>query len=676
MTRLPTGPLRPPRRALFTGWRGDALLVGLLLFGVLLPLRFADALTLVVRVEGLAGQPQSNVLALLAIYQERDDRDLTPERIQSLHRLAPDQIREALAPFGFYRVVVDGRLEAPANPSAPLKAGPLSRLRSGPLAALRSGPWAVLPVLNAVEAMISPVVELPVVSGAKALVQSGIAARADHGNAWIATYRIASGEPVRIASVDYRISGEGADNPAFPKAFPMQVGDVLLHATYEKAKSDLRYTASSEGYLDAQLAQHQVLIDPVNNVARIQFQLETGPRYRIGAVSFKQDLLDERLLRRYVKFAPNVVYDPDLLLGLQSRLLGSEYYGEVEIVPLTDQAGPDHAVSIEVIAKRNTPNQYRVGLGYATDAGPRLSMDWRRRYLNRWGHQLRTELSLAPALSTLELDYRIPIQDPTRDYIIIKPQSIYTDTVTRQGWTHSIQVAHSTLTTDGWRRNIGIDYRYENLDVGSDSLGATNELVPNISWSKTVSDDPINTNRGYRLKYTLLGAVEGLVSEASYLSGQIQFKWVRRFAERYRLITRTDLGATLASHVEDLPTSRRFYAGGDNSIRGWGFDVLGPNDPDTDEVIGGRYQAVGSLELERRIKGPWSAALFTDFGNAFDPDYAQQFAQSVGLGVRWASPIGQVRLDLAFALTKDKGDGEDESGIPPARLHIVIGPDL
>ncbi len=583
--------------------------VALLLLWLALGAGPALALKLNVRVEGLKGEQEANVLALLGIYQERGDAELTAERVQALHRAAPHQIQDALAPFGLYRVQVEDKLDAPSGGAA----------------------------------------------------------------TWSARYRVESGEPVKIATVDYQVTGEGAANPVFPKTFPMKTGDVLLHDRYEKAKSDIRYAATAAGYLDYQLLRHQVLIDPVAYQAHLSFALDTGPQYRIGPVVFKQDLLDEGLLRRYVTFKSGDVYDPDDLLGLQGRLLGSEYYGDVEIVPLKDQAGPNHEVPIEVVAKRNKANKYRIGLGYATDAGPRLTLEYRRRYLTRYGHKLRTQLSLAPALSEWELDYRIPIQDPTRDYIVIKPRSTYYNTATRKGWVQSIQTAHSTLTPSGWRRNIGLDYSYEDLAINEESQGATNELVPNISWSKTVSDDPVNTSNGYRLKYTLLGTMQGMVSQTSYLSGQMQSKWVRRFASDYRFITRADLGATWAGSVDDLPASRRFYAGGDSSIRGWGFDALGPNDPVTNETVGGRYLAVASLELERRIKGPWSAAIFTDFGNAFDPDYEQELAQSVGVGVRWASPIGQVRMDLAFALSKDQGNYE---GIPPARLHIVIGPDL
>lgn len=570
----------------------------------------ALALTLEVKVTGLAGEQEANVLALLAIYQEREETELSAARIEALHRIAPDQIRDALAPFGLYRVVVTDRLERPTDPNG----------------------------------------------------------------TWIATYAVEPGPAVRIGAVDYQVIGEGAADPVFPKTFPMKVGDVLLHAQYEAAKTDLRYRASSAGYLGYELERHRVLVDLASYEAIIEFHLNTGRRHYIGEIQFNQDLLNESFIRRFVDFEPGVVYDPDLLLGLQSRLLGSEYFSDVEIVPHRDPTGEDVVVPIEVIATRNLPNKYRVGLGVATDTGPRFSADWRRRYVNEWGHRFRTELQVSPALSQWNLDYRIPIQDPTRDYVVIKPQSHYYDLDTKQGWLHNVQVAHSTLTASGWRRTAGVDFSYEDFEINAGNALESIALIPSIYWSKTVADDPINTNRGYRLRYGVAGTLGGVIAQGSFLSGALQLKWIRRFAEEYRFITRTDLGATLAENLDDVPVSRRFYAGGDNSIRGWGFDALSPRDPETGDPVGGRYLAVGSLELERRVKGPWSAAVFTDFGNAFDPDDEQDYAQSVGLGVRWASPIGPVRIDLAFALTKD--DDDTDTGLPPARLHFVIGPDL
>lgn len=576
----------------------------LMLLGLLLALPGAAwPLNLEVRVEGLEGARERNVLALLGIYQDREDETLTPERVRALHDRAPDQIRSALAPFGHYQVEVEASLQVPPR---------------------EDGTWRAL-------------------------------------------YRVDAGDEIKVGSVSYRITGPGADDPAFPKSFPMQVGDVLEHDRYTQARDEIRTIAAREGYLQYALVTHQVLIDLDAYQALIDFHLDTGERFYLGEVRFNQELLDEGLLRRFITFEPGEVYDPDRLLNFQARLLGTEYFDSVELVPQKDEVGEDRQVPIEVVLTPNKANRYRFGLGYGTDTGARVTLDWRRRYFTRWGHRIGSQLVLSEKVQTLEASYRIPIGDPVRDYLVARPEIAIYDLPNRKGESYTLQLAHSVVTPSGWRRALGIDYRYEDYEISDIDSGTANELAPSVSWAKTVSDDPIYTSRGYRLRYNLLGTVEGLVSSASYLSGGVSFKWVRRFAEDYRFITRADLGATLADSLSDLPASRRFFAGGDVSIRGWDFGVLGPDDPDKDDTLGGRYLAVGSLELERRIKGNWSAAVFTDFGNAFDPDYTNEVEVGAGVGVRWRSPVGQVRVDVAFALTEDG---------TPARLHLVIGPDL
>lgn len=592
------------RRRVIQGWRQLAgqLLPSLWLLLALLP-GSASALKLEVEVEGVEGEEQKNVLAMLGIYQEQEDQELSIARLLALHRRAPDQIRDALAPFGLYRVEIQ-------------------------------------------ETLTEPTAE---------------------GGTWIANYKIDPGEPVKIASIDYQITGAGASNPALPKQFPMQVGDVLLHSAYEKAKNQITSIASAEGYLNAELLRHQVLIDPVAYQAMVDFHLDTGPRYYLGKVQFKQDLLDERYLSKFVRFKPGDVYDPDLLLALQGRLLGMEYYDKVEVVPLIDQASSDNVVPIEVVASRNKANKYRLGLGFGTDVGPRLLLEYRRRYIGRHGHKLKSEIEVSQALQSVVAEYRMPFRNPVQDYFLIRPEYFAYDTASRQGTSFRLTAAQSMVTPGGWRRNIGVDYRYEDYEVGQGDDGVFNGLVPNISWSKTDADDPLNPRNGYRLKYLLQGTDAGLLAETSWLSGSVSYKQVKSFGERFRFIGRADLGAIWASSLEDVPGSQRFFAGGDQSIRGWALDALGPDDPVTGETLGGRYLAVGSLELERKIKGNWSAALYTDFGNAFDPSYTSEWEQSLGAGLRYGTPIGPVRVGVAYAITKD-----------PAgfRLIIGLGPDL
>ncbi|WP_295538934.1 autotransporter assembly complex family protein [uncultured Thiohalocapsa sp.] len=580
-------------------WRILALLW---LCGLLLP-PAAHALSLKVEVSGVAGQHRSNVLALLAIHQEQQSSTLTVARLLALYRRAPEQIRDALAPFGLYRVQVDDRLERPDDPNG----------------------------------------------------------------RWVARFRIDPGEPVTIGSVDYRITGPGAENPAFPPVFPMQTGDVLLHADYDRAKGEITTIASEQGYLDAALVRHVVLIDPVAYEAHIEFHLETGPRWYFGPVSFRQDLLADEYLEKFVDFAPGDVYDPDVLLGLQGRLIGMEYYRNIEIVPLKDEAGADRRVPIRVVAERNKANKYRVGVGFATDQGPRFSLDYRRRYIGPRGHKLKAELEIAPVTQSLVAEYRIPFRNPVADYVQLRPEIYAFDTASRQGTLFKVGALQSVVTPGGWRRNLGLEYRYEDYRVAEADSDSFTGLVPHASWSRVVADDPINTKDGYRLKMLLQGTARNVLSETSYLSGSANYKAIRSLGVDNRFIGRMNLGATWATSIRDVPASQRFFAGGDTSIRGWGLDALGPRDPQTGQVVGGRFLAVGSLEYQRTIKGPWSGVVFTDFGNAFDPDYNADWEQSAGLGLRFGTPIGPVRVDVAYAITKE-----------PAgfRLHLGLGPDL
>jgi translocation and assembly module TamA len=128
------------------------------------------------------------------------------------------------------------------------------------------------------------------------------------------------------------------------------------------------------------------------------------------------------------------------------------------------------------------------------------------------------------------------------------------------------------------------------------------------------------------------------------------------------------MGATAIDDILELPGSKRFYAGGDTSIRGYGYEELGPLNS-LGQVIGGKYLLVGSVELDHKLSDKWSVAAFYDTGNALNDfeNLSDKIAEGAGVGVRWLSPVGPVRVDFAWALT------DPYTGF---RLHLVIGPDL
>ena len=161
------------------------------------------------------------------------------------------------------------------------------------------------------------------------------------------------------------------------------------------------------------------------------------------------------------------------------------------------------------------------------------------------------------------------------------------------------------------------------------------------------------------------GSAESLGSDTSFLRVEGQAKWVRRVLPRSRVILRAAAGAAITDGFLELPPSVRFFAGGDDSIRGYDFESLGPTDADG-HVIGGTGKLVVSTEYELDVRPKWSVAAFVDSGNAFD-DFDLEPLTGAGIGFRWQSPVGPVRVDLARPL-----NGVDRD----VRLHVTFGPDL
>ncbi|MEO8742502.1 MAG: BamA/TamA family outer membrane protein, partial [Lysobacteraceae bacterium] len=161
----------------------------------------------------------------------------------------------------------------------------------------------------------------------------------------------------------------------------------------------------------------------------------------------------------------------------------------------------------------------------------------------------------------------------------------------------------------------------------------------------------------------LRGGSTAIGSDVSFVQARVQASFVRSFGHRNRLLLRGEIGRTFTGNFDQLPPSLRFFAGGDRSVRGYGYQEIGPRV--NGKNIGGRNLAVFSIEGEHRITQTWGAAAFVDAGDAFN---ASPHAHvGIGVGLRWRSPVGPVRIDIAHGLNDPQS---------PLRLHLNIGPDL
>jgi translocation and assembly module TamA len=480
---------------------------------------------------------------------------------------------------------------------------------------------------------------------------------------WVARYKIDRGPPIRIANAFVDILGDGRDDPAFQELLaknPFKKGNILIQPRYEEFKQALQFLATQRGYFDAQLLAQTLRINPEQQEARVVLRFDTGQRYRFGQINFSDTALAPDFLRRYLKFQADDPYTTDELLTLQSDLINSDYFKRVTVNAPVEEA-ENKRIPVDVDLVMNDSRQLSFGLGYGTDTGVRGRLGYEYRWLNRWGHRLKLEALGSQIRQAATAEYILPGADPSTDFFNLRAGFAREDTDVKD--TALILVGGSWNQRFGlWQQILSLDYTIESFRT--DERITSRLLVPSASWIRTELDDPLNIRWGNMFELTVSGANESLLSDLSFLQAIGRGKVITPVGERGRLIGRTDLGTTTASSFAELPTSFRFFAGGDNSVRGFELDKIGPRNRDGD-IVGAKHLIVGSLEYEHRFYESWGAAVFVDSGDAFNE--SPDFKTGVGVGVRWFSPIGPVRIDLAHGL-EDPGD--------TIRLHLSIGPEL
>lgn len=485
------------------------------------------------------------------------------------------------------------------------------------------------------------------------------------GSQWNASYEVSTGNAITIRSIDIQISGAGQQDSLIQlvvNRFPLQRGQVFEHPRYEEARDTLLRAALEEGYLDASLETHEVRIDLSQYHASIQLHLQTGERYYFDEVQFRQEKMQEEFLERYVKFRPGEPYNPEIILDLQTALSDSGLFQSVEVLP-DKQGATNHRVPVHINLTSRKPREWRFGLGYATDTGARGSVD-HTRIIGDEGHIFDARLLISEKRDSVTVGYTIPLEDPAIDQLGFGARYSDETTDARVSVIHGLTASHRTNWGD-WLRIISLNYERESYLIGDEQEQNKHILFPVLRLERIRADDRLYTRHGSRVIAELRGANENLLSDTNYGQLRLGLKWIRGVTRSSRILLRGDFGTTNVGNLDKLPASQRFFAGGDNSVRGYAYEELGPKN-DLGEVIGGKHLVVGSVELEHKLAGNWSAAAFYDIGNAIN-SFGDELAAGAGVGLRWNSPVGPIRVDFAWALDKPSDR---------FRLHVVIGPDL
>ena len=560
-----------------------------------------------VEVEGLNEEQREAVLATLQLGDYKK-RDASAAELRAAYSQADEQVRQALEPFGFYDAQVDKTLSGDAN------------------------------------------------------------------SGWKAKVTVQPGEPAIVRRSRVEVTGEGRDQRRVKQAveaFQPKDGARLDHPTYEASKAVIETSLRGSGYLDAKAVQKRVTVRPEENSAEVDLRYESGPRYKFGDVRFSGDApFSENFLGDFVPWREGAYFNSEQVLNLQQRLVDADYFELVSVTPALDEK-KDGTVPVDVLLKRDERTVYSGEVYYSTDFGGGVRVGAQRRWLNRKGHKADAQVEYSQRLQEAAVHYQIP--RPSREDRSYDFGVAYRDETTDVARSRNFQIAasRSEKRWHGFTRTLGLKYLVGDFELGQDEdeleFGSSKLLWAEGTLTRRRVNDRLSPRKGYVFDLGLRLASEALVSDTDIAQSWVRGTWLIPSGDRSRFKLRGELGAMSVGDFDALPPDLRFFAGGDRSVRGFDYHEIGEQNANG-IIIGGKYLAVASAEYEWYFREDWGAAVFVDAGDAF----SDQFKVNVGAGVglRWRSPLGPIRVDVGFPVQTDR-DLENSW-----RLHVQLGPDI
>jgi len=618
---------------------------GLLLCLLAGPLAHAASVT--VEVRGVPDEVRDNVLAFLSFERyRRGGVDLNADTVERLHNRVEREVDAALRPFGFYEPKVESTLT-------------------------------------------------------------------DQGHSdWRVVINITPGRPVLVDRIDVRVDGPGESDPLFRRILdnlPLHHGDRLSHAAYDAIKADLQRTAATFGYLDARLIRNELVVDPPNHTANIALELETGERYRFGATTVEQNVVRETLVRRYIRYHEGDYFDLTQVLRTQFALDDAGYFANLEVTP-QDPDRQAHTVPVKIRADPGRRHRYSIAGGWATDTGIRGTFGFEDRRINSLGHSLSVSVQASQVQKYfVQSRYRIPVGDPAVENISL---NAFVQQQTLADVTAITQSAGVSFTdvTGGWQHVWLLNGVHTVSDnsaptvVNVDQARSDELLVPELNLARVPTGylgEPLFERPFYA---TIKASHSALGSQADFLQVHLQAIRVFPLIPKWHLLLRGEVGTTFVKNFNDLPAVYRFFAGGDNSVRGFAYNELSPLEGPVCETnsagqvlltasgscqpkpgfylkTGGKDIITGTVEVIRELPRNLGVAAFFDYGNALNsfrkPDcvpgtmpgttICPPFMEySVGVGLRVRLPVMTLGVDIAQPLSANAGP----------RLHINFSPKL
>ena len=479
---------------------------------------------------------------------------------------------------------------------------------------------------------------------------------------------VTPGNPTKLAGTDVQIEGEAAQDENFTalrKNLPKE-GELVEHQTYDDYKTSLSRLALGRGYFDGEFKISRLEISPETHQAWWRILFDSGVRYHYGNITFNHSQIREDYLNNILNIKSGEPYLTTKLSELTNDFSSSNWFSSVLVQPNVNRK--TKTVDVDIILYPRKKNAMELGVGFSTDGGIHTQIGWTKPWINSRGHSFRTNLYISAPKQAIEATYRMPL--------LKNPLNYYYDFST--GWegekandTDTKALTLSALrywnNAQGWQYFGGLRARYDSF-TQAEVTDKTLLFYPTIGFTRTRLRGGTFATWGDVQKITFDVGNKAVLSETSFMKVQASSAWIRTYADNHRIIARAEIGYLHTKNIEKIPPALRFFAGGDRSVRGYGYKKIAPRDAQN-RLVGGSRLLAGSLEYQYQFYPNWWGATFADSGLAANDFTTKALRYGAGIGVRWASPIGAIKFDIATPIC-DKDNSKN------IQFYIGLGTEI
>jgi translocation and assembly module TamA len=486
-----------------------------------------------------------------------------------------------------------------------------------------------------------------------------------HHKPWRVIVDVRLGEPYRLREV--RLIGPKGGAPPLsenfnPANFGLQLGARAVSNMVVNGEAKILRYYTEKGRPLAKMLGREVVIDRADHSMHVTYRIDAGPQAMFGAAKISGlKSVDRRFVKRRLQWHEGELYNSDKVAATQQLLVDSNLFSVVKIAP-ANSVGPDGRIAMNIQLTERPPRSIGAGVYYDTSTGFAARAFWEHRNLFGQGEQLHLEGVVGQSEYGALAQFRRP-------YFLMRDLDFRAEAAISKLTLPAYDARQASIFagldrrfSKTWSGGAGVEF------IQADVQDATGVFTQNYGLvgvpfyvRRDTSDDLLNPTKGSRLGLTMtpFTSVDG--KSISFLSAKVSASAYQRLgrSDRFVLAGYANVGSTTGVSLADLPRNQRLYAGGGGSVRAYGYQMAGPLDA-FGNPIGGLSSLELGIELRTKITETIGLATFVDAGSVYDqslPNLSQKLFWGPGIGLRYYSPIGPVRFDVATPFVRRSSDG-------------------